>query len=276
MKKLMVAAAVALSAMVGFSVESANIVGYQTLTIKPGWNMLAVNFKDVNNTDGILLNDLFLGTGDEATCPFHADGNVNTADNIQIFNADTQGYTTYFLYYTTKTTSSLVARKYRWNEGNAVTTKRIHNGDSMWFLSRSASDVQMNISGEVELAAVSNITIKTGWNMIGSFFPDGWKVNDDATGYTQEFWEHSGAHADGNVNTADNIQVFNAATQGYTTYFLYYTTKTTSSLVARKYRWNVGNSAVEGSVMEPGQGAWYLHRGSGFTLPIKNQTGLAE
>ena len=240
--------------------------------------MLAVNFKDVNNTDGILLNDLFLGTGDEATCPFHADGNVNTAtaDNIQIFNADTQGYTTYFLYYTTKTTSSLVARKYRWNEGNAVTTKRIHNGDSMWFLSRSASDVQMNISGEVELAAVSNITIKTGWNMIGSFFPDGWKVNDDATGYTQEFWEHSGAHADGNVNTADNIQVFNAATQGYTTYFLYYTTKTTSSLVARKYRWNVGNSAVEGSVMEPGQGAWYLHRGSGFTLPIKNQTGLAE
>ena len=55
MKKLMVAAAVALSAMVGFSVESANIVGYQTLTIKPGWNMLAVNFKDVNNTEGILL-----------------------------------------------------------------------------------------------------------------------------------------------------------------------------------------------------------------------------
>ena len=246
------------------------------MTIKPGWNMLAVNFKDVNNKDGILLNDLFLGTGDEATCPFHADINVNTADNIQIFNADTQGYSIYYLYYTTKTTSAQLARKYRWNTGSSVATTRIHNGDSMWFLSRSSSDVQMNVSGEVELAAVSNITIKTGWNMIGSFFPDGWKVNDDATGYTQEFWENSGAHADGNVNTADNIQVFDAATQGYTIYYLYYTTKTTTAQLARKYRWNTGSSAPTGSIMAPGQGAWYLHRGSGFTLPIKNQTGLVK
>ena len=238
--------------------------------------MLAVNFKDVSNTEGILLNDLFLGTGDAATCPFHADTTLNTADNIQIFNADTQVYTTYYLFYTTKTTSAMLARKYRWNEGSAVTTKRIHNGDAMWFLSRSADDVQMNVSGEVELAAVSNITIKTGWNMIGSFFPDGWKVNDDATGYTQEFWENSGAHADTTLNTADNIQVFNSATQVYTTYYLFYTTKTTSAMLARKYRWNVGSAAAEGSIMAPGQGAWYLHRGSGFTLPIKNQTGLVK
>ena len=129
----------------------------------------------------------------------------------------------------------------------------------------------MNVSGEVELAAVSNITIKTGWNMIGSFFPDGWKVNDDASGYTPEFWENSGAHADGAAGTADNIQVFNAETQGYTIYYLFYTTKTASALQARKYRWNVGSAAAEGSIMAPGQGAWYLHRGSGFTLPIKKQ-----
>ena len=252
-------------------IRLANNVGYQTLTIKPGWNMLAVNFKDVSNTEGILLNDLFLGTGDPATCPFHADLNLNTADNIQIFDAATQGYTTYYLYYTTKTTSAQLARKYRWNTGSSVATTRLHNGDAMWFLSRSDHDVQMNVSGEVELAAVSNITIRTGWNMIGSFFPDGWKVNDDASGYTQEFWEHSGAHADLNLNTADNIQVFDAATQGYTTYYLYYTTKTTSAQLARKYRWNTGSSAPTSSIIAPGQGAWYLHRGEGFTLPIKRQ-----
>ena len=238
--------------------------------------MLAVNFKDVNNTEGILLNDLFLGTGDAATCPFHADINSSTADNIQIFDAETQVYTTYYLFYTTKTTSAMLARKYRWNTGSSVATTRIHNGDAMWFRSRSDHDVEMTVSGEVELAPVSNITIRTGWNMIGSFFPDGWKVNDDATGYTQEFWEKSGAHADGNSSTADNIQVFDAASQVYTTYYLFYTTKTTSAMLARKYRWNTGSSAPTGSIMAPGQGAWYLHRGSGFTLPIKNQTGLAE
>ena len=238
--------------------------------------MLAVNFKDVSNTEGILLNDLFLGTGDAATCPFHADATSGTADNIQVFNADTQGYSIYYLFYTTKTATSVQARKYRWNIGSNVATTRVHNGDSMWFLSRSDHDVQMNVSGEVELAAVSNITIKTGWNMIGSFFPDGWKVNDDATGYTQEFWENSGAHADSTSSTADNIQVFNAATQGYTIYYLFYTTKTATSVQARKYRWNTGSNVPTGSIMAPGQGAWYLHRGSGFTLPIKNQTGLVK
>ena len=238
--------------------------------------MLAVNFKDVSNTEGILLNDLFLGTGDAATCPFHADTNSGTADNIQIFDAATQSYSLYYLFYTTKTSSAMLARKYRWNEGSAVTTKRIHNGDAMWFRSRSDKDVQMTVSGEVELAAVSNITIRAGWNMIGSFFPDGWKVNDDATGYTQEFWENSGAHADTNSGTADNIQIFDAATQSYSLYYLFYTTKTSSAMLARKYRWNTGSSVAEGSIMAPGQGAWYLHRGSGFTLPIKNQTGLAE
>ena len=238
--------------------------------------MLAVNFKDVNNTEGILLNDLFLGTGDEATCPFHAGSGVNDADNIQIFDADTQKYTLYYLFYTTKTSSAMVARKYRWNTGSAVATTRLHNGDSMWFLSRSSSDVQMNVSGEVELAAVSNITIRTGWNMIGSFFPDGWKVNDEDTGYTAAFWETSGAQAGSGVNDADNIQVFDASTQKYSLYYLFYTTKTSSAMLARKYRWNTGSSVATDSIMAPGQGAWYLHRGSGFTLPIKNQTGLVK
>ena len=238
--------------------------------------MLAINFKDINNKEGILLNDLFLGTGDAATCPFHADTNSSSADNIQIFNADTQGYTTYYLFYTTKNNTAMNPRKYRWNDSSGITTKRLRNGDSMWFLSRSTEDVQMNVSGEVELAAVSNITIKAGWNMIGSFFPDGWKLNDDASGYTQEFWEKSGAHADTNSSTADNIQVFNAATQGYTTYYLFYTTKNNTAMNPRKYRWNGSAGVAEGSIITPGQGAWYLHRGEGFTLPIKNQTGLAK
>ena len=234
--------------------------------------MLAVNFKDVSNTDGILLNDLFMGTGDEATCPFTAGGNLNTADNVQIFDATLQEYTTYYLYYTTKTTEAQKARHLRWNTGSAVATARLKNGDSMWFLSRSDKDVQLTTSGEVELSAVKNIEIKKGWNMIGSFFPDGWKVNDEASGYTPEFWGSCGAVAGGNLNTADNIQVFNATLQEYTTYYLYYTTKTTEAQKARHLRWNTGSSVAEGSIISVGQGAWYLHRGeTGFTLPIKNQ-----
>ena len=39
-------------------VSSANIVGYNTVTLKPGWNMLAVNFKNVGNDDGISIQEL--------------------------------------------------------------------------------------------------------------------------------------------------------------------------------------------------------------------------
>jgi hypothetical protein len=234
--------------------------------------MLAVNFKDVSNTDGILLNDLFMGTGDEATCPFTAGSGAGNADNIQIFDADTQKYSLYYLFYTTKTTAAMQARHLRWNAGSAAdTTTRIKNGDSMWFLSRSDKDVQLTTSGEVELASVKNVEIKKGWNMIGSFFPDGWKINDDASGYTPEFWGSCGAVAGSGSGNADNIQVFDAGTQKYSLYYLFYTTKTTAAMQARHLRWNTGSAAASGSIITPGQRLWYLHRGEGFTLPIKNQ-----
>ena len=56
MKKL-VTAACALVAASAFAVESENVVGYQDITVKPGFNCISLNFDAVGG-GGISIQDL--------------------------------------------------------------------------------------------------------------------------------------------------------------------------------------------------------------------------
>ena len=245
-------------------VTSANIVGYNTVTLKPGWNMLAVNFKNVANDNGIDINDLFPGKGKEDTV-FTPGAGEASADYVQVWDANEGKYTTYFLYKKAKGTSEA---NYWWTDANAaVTSKSFKNGDAFWFYKRGDKDVTANISGEVYLDTVKEVAIKPGWNMIGSFFPAGWKLNDEY--YTPSYWENSGAVPGAGEASADYIQVWDATTSKYTTYFLYKKAKGTSDA---NYTWTDANAATfKGDVLTAGKGAWYYHRGKGFNLEIKKQ-----
>ena len=242
--------------------QSANIVGYNTVTIKPGWNMLAVNFKNVANDDGISIQDLFPGGGKEDTK--FTPGTSGSADYIQVWDSNQGGYDTYTLYKKAKGTSDA---NYFWvDESLAVTTKKFKNGDAFWFYKRGEADVTANISGEVFLDSVKEIAIKPGWNMIGSYFPAGLKLNDEY--YTPTYWENTDA-VPGTAGTADYIQVWNTKDQGYDTYTLYKKAKGTSDA---NYTWvDESLTTVKDNILSVGQGAWYYHRGSGFNLEIKKQ-----
>ena len=244
--------------------ESANIVGYNTVTLKPGWNMLAVNFKNVANDDGIDINDLFPGGGKSDTV-FTPGANQTAADYIQVWDGATGGYTMYLLYKPAKGTS---AATYYWTDASfKVTDKKFKNGDAFWFYSRGKEDVTANISGEVFLDAVKSVEIKPGWNMIGSFFPAGLKLNDEY--YTPTYWQNSGAIPGANQTAADYIQVWDYATQGYTMYLLYKPSKGSSTAT---YTWTDPSfKTVTTDILTPGKGAWYYHRGEGFNLEIKKQ-----
>ena len=84
MKKIMlaVAAMAACAAMADGEIASANVVGYNTITIRPGWNMFSVNFKDPSNENGIALQDLF--PGEAMAEKGAATGNGTSADTIQV------------------------------------------------------------------------------------------------------------------------------------------------------------------------------------------------
>ena len=252
-------------AAVGFAdITSANIVGYNTVTIKPGWNMLAVNFKNVADDNGVSIQDLFPGGGKSDTV-FTPGAGEASADYIKVWDSTEGGYIDYFLYKKAKGTSDA---NYYWTDVNAaITDKKFKNGDAFWFYKRGDKDVTANISGEVFIDAVKSVEIKPGWNMIGSFFPAGWKLNDNY--YTPTYWENSGAVPGAGEASADYIKVWDSSEQGYTDYFLYKKAKGTSEA---NYTWtDVNATTVTTDVLSSGKGAWYYHRGAGFNLEIKEQ-----
>jgi len=226
--------------------------------------MLAVNFKGVNDDQSIDINDLFPGGGKSDT-KFTPAGTAADADKVQVWDATSAEYSTYYLYKKAKGTSEA---NYWWvDETATVAEKKFKNGDAFWFYKRGTTDVTATTSGEVVLDSVKTVAIKSGWNMIGSYFPAGWKLNDDY--YTPTYWQNSGATYAGTSADADKIQVWNATTKEYSTYYLYKKAKGTSDA---NYTWvDETATTVTTDVLSAGQGAWYYHRGTGFNLEIKKQ-----
>ena len=273
MKKLMIAASAAFCAAVGLAdVTSANVVGYNTVDINPGYNMFAVNFKTVGDDAGVAIDDLFPGGG-KADTIFTASSGSDSADYIMVWDNARGEYNTYFLYYVKK--GGTAANKYWWcntdGSGKAADQNvKFKNGDAFWFYKRGDQKVTATTSGEVELSDMKEIDIKPGYNMIGSFFPTGWTINDDKY-YTPDFWSTSGAQVGSGSDSADSLMVWDNSKNEYDTYFLYYVKKGGTADWKNKWCNTDGTGPAVGNVMTPGKGAWYYHRGSGFKLPVKKQ-----
>jgi len=263
MKKLVTAfAACALAGLVNAQVESVNVVGYQTVTLKQGFNMLACNFDGVSGADGMTLDELVPGT-----TPGMTGGNLpGNADNILVFNAATQGYTTYYLYYVTKGTTTY---NNKWVL-NATTPAGVtlKSGDAFWLNLKNATDLPATFVGQVPAEASKTLTLKQGFNMIGGQFSADWDPN--SLGAT--FWAANGTG--GNLpSNADNILVFNAATQGYTTYYLYYVTKGTTTY---NNQWVLNaTTPAPANFVKMGSGVWYSKKAAGdVEVPIDRPYSL--
>ena len=227
--------------------------------------MLSVNFKNVENkAEGIAVDEIFPGGGTASS--LNAGTTSASADKIMIYTNDGNGggdYSTYFLYKAAKSS----AKDYWWvNSSGNLSGLKFKNGDSFWFYRRGNTSVTATVSGEVELTATTNVTLQTGYNMIGNYFPTGLVLNDST--YTASFWQTSGASAGATSASADKVMVYanNGSGGGdYVTYFLYKAAKSSS----KDYNWvNSSGTVVNTSVADPGQGVWYYHRGTGMTLPL--------
>ena len=253
-------------------VTSANVVGYNTVTINPGFNMFAVNFKQMGEEASIKIDDLFPGGGKTDTI-FKAGATSADGDYIKVWDNASGEYNTYWLYYIKK--GGIAENKYWWcnSDGGAKaadTNVKFKNGDAFWYYSYNTKAVTATVSGEVELSDVKEIDIKPGFNMIASYFPTGWTINDD-TYYTTTFWENSGAKSGATSGDGDYIKVWDNAKNEYDTYWLYYIKK--GGVADNKNKWcnSDGGAPAVGNIMTPGKGAWYYHRGEGFKLPVKKQ-----
>ncbi len=278
MKKLMLAAA-ALAACTAMAdgIESENIVGYNTITIRPGWNMFSVNFKDPSNVNGIAIQDLFPGEA-MAAKGAKTGGGAGSADSIQIYDASNTANpyaNTYVLWYTSKGTNT--KNNYKWVKGSAATTDTMKNGTAFWYKSLGTESFDVTISGEVDLTPSKDITLLPGWNMIGSPFAANFNPNSLGTEYWKDLIDAGKAKAGGGAGSADSIQIYDASNTSNPyadTYVLWYTSKGTNT--KNNYKWVKGTTApdADAAFLVPGQGTWYKCLGTGFTLSIPRPYSL--
>ena len=215
MKKLVTAfAACALAGLGLAQVESVNIVGYETKALVAGdFNMLGGAFNGVGKA-GYSLNRDFKGEN------LTAGTDLFTADTILIHDAATGVYTTYYLYEYDPTYPDYPAGWY-----NAITEAPFDTdypdglpaGTAFWYVAKSTTvNASVTFSGDVPMdASYTKDLVRGKFNMVASPYPVSLNLND------AEQVTLTGATAGADLFTADTIAIHDAATGGYTTYYLY-------------------------------------------------------
>ena len=221
-----------------FAAVESDIVGYTTITLKPGYNMVNPCFNDLTSEEGILLDDFLPGT----TEGLSASNSLVNATKILRWTGTT--YNTYYLYKASRGTSDL---DYHWVDlAGAVDTCRVKPGDAIWIVQpRTAADVNVTLAGSVPNDISQTHTIVPGMNMIGSGFTAEWDLNNCGID-----WATVGK-ASNSLLVADSVQLWSNGT--YTTYYLYKASRGESEL---NYKWVKLDSTLADPI-PVGAGVWF-------------------
>ena len=213
MKKLMIAAA-AVAAAFGLKAEiaSANIVGYNTDTITATkFNMVSVPFEGTDGK-GFKLNECLSGVNLTGT------GDSATADQIQIWDAATGAYENWYYYNVGDEWTGW------WDAGTGMSMfedvypNGLPAGSAFWYKSAAAAtqNGSMTVAGQVLDADAADVEILKGkFNMVAYPWPMGFKLNDA----NAVSWAN--ATGTGDSATADQIQIWDAATGAYDNWYYY-------------------------------------------------------
>ena len=168
MKKLMIAASAVLCATVGFSVESANVVGYAAKTLQSGFTATGINFVNVGGTASN-LNDLKV-TGYEGS---YADGGV------VLSKLDEAGYVLNNVMWTWYDVEDPdMGTLYGWynDDGDSGADEALTIGEGVWVQAPS-SDFKIQVAGQVYTNAVP-VTLQSGFTMCANPAPTALTLND--------------------------------------------------------------------------------------------------
>ena len=258
-------------------------MGYTTVTFAAGdrYVICGIPFDNTADPEGLSIQDLVpdpLNNG-------WTGGNANSADTIQFWANGT--YVNLYLFDTTATSSAALARKGKWinpasallpdaswGTGGQPSSLKLRPGMSFWIRRAAGTETEaktVTLSGQVVTSSANaSHTIVNGYNLFTSGYTGGFALNN---GYID--WLTLGA-VGGNANTADTIQFWANGT--YVNLYLFDTTATSTAALARKGKWINPASALlpdaswgtggqpTAKVVQPGEGFWYRHRGSGFTF----------
>ena len=123
-------------------------MGYQSIAINPGFNMIAMNFQPIDGSEEIAITNLVADTS-----TLVAGNDAGTADQIQVW--DGSKFTAYF-YRANKTTTPKWTKGPGWVKVGAIaniTTDTLKRGQGVWFARpTTASAGAITVSGAVNAA----------------------------------------------------------------------------------------------------------------------------
>ena len=256
-------------------VSSANIVGYNTLTLNKEYTLLTVNFEKTGGGE-IGINEAFPFT-EGMTCAI-AD---STADMIQVMN-DAGDYDMYFLsngHYGKGGASFKPAVSNTWvstskSTNPETTTDTLAVGKTFWYLSRKGAAGEshsITVAGQVSTAEKEEYVLNKEYTLIGCPFPCEVAINGGI--------EVDGATCAIADSTADMIQIM-TATGDYNMYYLsngHYGKGGASFKPAVSNTWvSTSKSTNPESTTDKfpvGGGAWYLSRSQNGKIKFINPIG---
>ena len=154
MKKLMIAGVVGLCAAVTFGIESANVVGYQNVTVNDsGFTLVTPTFKNVSGEQITLAS---IG------------GNLQAMESVQLWDADGGTESEYFYL----DAANSMTGKAGWFENDFMTSADdvlITEGTSIAFQSQGTTE--LNFSGEVSREQSTIKSLSSGFTAIGNNTP---------------------------------------------------------------------------------------------------------
>ena len=277
------------------AVESANVVGYQTITLKAHkMAMIGVPFDGLSAGGGISVQDLVATNG--------LTGAAGAANADQLWYYDPNeagGYIQLFLYDSTLTSPAALQRKGKWlcaakptdtswgTGVNQISGKVLSPGMGLWLVRKdSSTPLTLTFSGQVVVSesGTKDIAIREGMNMIAGSFSTDLPLNVVASGAgdTDTDWLSKGCVGGAGAAQADQIWFYDAdEAGGYVQTYLYNSTATASAALQRKNHWllaakptdttwGTAVNQISPKKIPAGRGFWYVRKvGAGsFTLTL--------
>ena len=268
------------------AVESANVVGYQTVTLPAQkMAMIGVPFTAAGSSAGISVQELVATNGLTAA---QAAGN---ADCLWYYDPnEAGGYVKLHLFDTTSTAAAAQAMKGKWvtsakptdtswgSGANKVSPKILTPGMGLWLVRKDSSQpLTLTFSGQVVVAPEGNeVALREGMNMVAGSFSTDFVFNNVAAGVgeTDVDWKSLGCVAAQAAGNADCIWFYDEGEAGgYAKVHLFDTTSTAAAAQAMKNHWitsakptdtswGSGANKVTPKKIPAGRGFWYIRQDS--------------
>ena len=256
------------------------MVGYQSITVKNGFNMIAFNFEPVDGTKSFAITNFISNTED-----LIAGAAPATADQIQVW--DGSKFDIYFYRAYKATQPNMFKLGPAWVKvGNIgeITTDTIPQGAGVWFArpSTAPETATITVSGAINKGSFTH-DIASGFNMISSVFPVDMPLNTltaEETGDKAQTcpidWVACGAIAGAAPATADQIQVWDGSK--FDIYFYRAYKATQPNMFKLGPAWvKVGNIGVKTADKIPaGKGFWYARPAGETTGTLTESSPIAE